>query len=447
MKKPRTPPPFNELLHRNSSALEVIFTQERGPTHDGRYLHWDQLCHRMAPPGLTHEQWWLRCKLARMSIKRNLPLMDQHGRPFSLVLTPQIQEALHVIDSHAAGRIAMPEPVTQSGPRERFLVRSLVEEAITSSQLEGAATTRRQAMEMIRSGRTPINRSERMILNNLEGMRMIRERKNERLTPDLVFDIHRAMTKETLPPDEIGRLQHPNEQRIHVASNATGEILHAPPPAELLPTRLQAMCDFANRVGETEFLHPVIRAIVLHLWLGYDHPFADGNGRTARALFYWLMLREGYWLFEFISISTILRRASAQYGRSYLYTETDDNDATYFVIFQLNTIRRALETLEQYLAKKTREIEAAECVLRDMGSFNYRQLALLSHALRNPGSEYTMKSHSVSHDVAYATARSDLMELVNRGLLESRKIGNAMHFFPSSRFAGLHRQHADTAAM
>ena len=440
MKKPLAPPAIHKLMQEEGPNLGKILAQQSGPTLDGHYCHWDELRHREPPPSLTHAQWWLSLKVARISTQRFLPLTDQRGRPFHLVLTPLIQEALHVIDSRASGRIAMPEPVTQSGPRERFLVRSLVEEAITSSQLEGASTTRRQAMEMIRSGRTPINRSERMILNNLAGMRMIREHKDEELTPDLVFEIHRAMTKATLPSDEIGRLQHPNEQRIHVASNTTGEILHEPPPADLLPERLQAMCNFANRVGETEFLHPVIRAILLHLWLAYDHPFTDGNGRTARALFYWLMLREGYWLFEFISISTILRRASAQYGRSYLYTETDDNDATYFVIFQLKTIRRALETLEKYLAKKTREIQAAESALRDMGKFNYRQLALLSHALRNPDSEYTLKSHGVSHDVAYATARSDLLELVERGLLESRKIAQVWHFFPSSRLTDLHRQ-------
>jgi Fic family protein len=101
----------------------------------------------------------------------------------------------------------------------------------------------------------------------------------------------------------------------------------------MLPQRLEALCQFANKPQEKASLHPVIRAILLYLWQGYDHPFRNGNGRSARALFYWRMLREGYWLFEFISISTVLKNASAQYGRSYLYTETDDNDATYFVDF------------------------------------------------------------------------------------------------------------------
>jgi Fic family protein len=181
----------------------------------------------------------------------------------------------------------------------------------------------------------------------------------------------------------------------------------------------------------------VIRAIVLHLWLGYDHPFEDGNGRTARALFYWSMLRQGYWMFEFISISAILRRASAQYGRSFLNTETDELDATYFVTDQLDVILRALKALEKYLERKTREIQAAEQVIKGSGQYNYRQLALLGHALRNPQAEYTIRSHRVSHDVSRNTVRTDLMDLERLGLFEKRMIGNAAHFFVGERLRDL----------
>jgi Fic family protein len=62
--------------------------------------------------------------------------------------------------------------------------------------------------------------------------------------------------------------------------------------------------------------------------LGYEHPFEDGNGRTARALFYWSMLNQGFWLTEFLTVSKILRKAPAKYARSFLYTEQDSNDLT-----------------------------------------------------------------------------------------------------------------------
>jgi len=437
MKKPLRAPLLQDLFDRHREDIGDILTKQIGATLNGEYVHWDKLRHLQPPEGLNHEQWWLGIKLARSSSRRFLSLTDVGGRLLSVALTPEIQEALHEIDSRGAGRIAMPEPVTNPATRARFLVRSLIEEAITSSQLEGASTTRKKAMEMIRSGRVPADKSEQMILNNLHGMEFIQEHQKDDLTPELVLEIHRRLTHGTISSNSVGCLQSPSDDRVRVVSNATGEILHEPPPAELLPLRLKRMCDFANGYGENEFLHPVLRAIILHFWLGYDHPFEDGNGRTARALFYWSMLHQGYWLFEFISISTILRRASAQYGRSFLYTETDDFDATYFVSYQLSVIRRSLKGLEGYLEKKTREIHAAEDVIRGSGSYNYRQLALLSHALRNLDAEYTIRAHRVSHNVSQNTSRTDLMELQEKGLLEKRTIGNTAHFFVGERLRKL----------
>ncbi len=343
-------------------------------------------------------------------------------------MPPLAMEYLHGIDSRGSGRIAMPSEVSDPETKVRFLVRSLIEEAITSSQLEGASTTRKKAMEMFRSGQRPTDRSEQMIFNNLRGMEFIRQYQTEPLTPDLVLAIHAEMMKDTIDSRDLGRIQTPDDERVNVVSNDPHTIVHEPPPADQLPIRLKALCDFANGKDETEFLHPVIRAIVLHLWLAYDHPFEDGNGRTARALFYWSMLNSGYWIFEFISISSILRNASGQYARAYLYTETDDNDATYFIVHQLRIIKTALLKLERYLERKTKEIRYAEKLLKGVDWLNYRQLALLSHALRKPYTDFTINSHKVSHRVAYGTARSDLLSLVEIGLLDQMTIGNALHF-------------------
>jgi Fic family protein len=166
-----------------------------------------------------------------------------------------------------------------------------------------------------------------------------------------------------------------------------------------------------------------VRAILLHFWLAYDHPFVDGNGRTARALFYWSMLREGYWLCEYISISRILRKAPVRYGRAFLYTETDDNDLTYFLLFQLGVLRRAIEELGSHLKRKALEVREVQALLRSSPLLNHRQLALLTHALKHPGHPYTVQSHRASHAVVYETARSDLLDLVERDLLVRSPMG------------------------
>jgi Fic family protein len=302
-----------------------------------------------------------------------------------------------------------------------------MEEAITSSQLEGAATTREVAKKMLAEGRAPRDRSERMILNNYITMRRITELKGEPLTPEMVLNVHRLVSENALDvADGAGRLRR-SDERIDVA-DVDGQVLHDPPLADELPQRLQAMCDFANAKTPDYFIHPVIRGIILHFWLAYDHPFVDGNGRTARALFYWQMLHASYWLFEFVSISQILRKAPVQYGTAFLQTETDDNDLTYFILHQAEVIRKALKELHDYVERKSRETRTCMRLLGGFADLNHRQQALLTHAVRHPGFSYNIAGHMSRHGIVYDTGRLDLLDLAKRGLLEQRKTGRALGF-------------------
>jgi Fic family protein len=192
---------------------------------------------------------------------------------------------------------------------------------------------------------------------------------------------------------------------------------------------MNTMCDFANKKIPKGFIHPVIRSIILHFWLAYDHPFTDGNGRVARALFYWSMLRNGFWPFEYVSISEVIRKSPAQYRRAFLYTETDGGDLAYFINYHLKVMQRAIESLRKYVKMKRKELDAIEQKIH-FAAFNHRQRALLSHALHNPYTNYTIWSHKVSHRVAYATARKDLYELRDKGLLISKKAGRTFYFTP-----------------
>jgi Fic family protein len=304
-----------------------------------------------------------------------------------------------------------------------------MEEAIRSSQLEGATTSRHVAKDLLRSGREPKDRSERMILNNYRAMLFMRDM-GETLTPEIVLELQRILTDGTLDhPSAAGRLQTPDEERIVVTDRQDGRVVHTPPPANQLPDRLRALCTFANEPVDSErFIHPVIRAILLHFWLAYDHPFEDGNGRTARALFYWYMRTHGYWLVEYLSISRILADAPAQYAKAFLLTETDERDATYFLIYQLDVVQRAVIELHGYLDRKVKEVRDVERLMRAGSGFNHRQLALLGHAIRTPGQGYTFHSHSASHGVTHETARNDILPLVRKGLLAQSRVGRRYVF-------------------
>ena len=277
-----------------------------------------------------------------------------------------------------------------------------------------------------------------MILNNYRAMRRIVELRDSDITPEIVCEIHRIVTEGTLDhPEGAGRLQEDQEHRVAVWSTVDDELLHEPPPVDELPTRLARLCDFANGRDKGPYMPPVLRAIATHFMFGYDHYFEDGNGRTARAMFYWSMLRQGYWLAEFLTISRILKDAPAQYGRSYLMTETDEGDLTYFFIYNLGVIERAITDLHTYLAKKSEELRNAQDRLKSLpGEFNYRQLAVLEHAIKNPaGDGFTAVSHARTHNVTTETARTDLGGLEQKGLLIQHKVGRRFVWYPAPNLA------------
>lgn len=400
----------------------------------GRYLHWEELRHRPVPGGITHEQWWQLVKLARSSPRKDLPFVGEDKQPFTFAMTDSIQRLVHEVDRDASGRIELPEDVTNKSTRDRYIMSSLIEEAFRSSQLEGASTTRAVAKEMIRTKRAPRTHSERMILNNFLAMEWVREHQHAALTVEKLFELHGIVTKDTLDnPDAAGRFRR-DEEKVRV-ENTSGEIVHVPPDAKLLPKRAANLCAFANgKTNEEPFVHPVVRSILVHFWLAYDHPFVDGNGRTARALFYWSMLKQGYWLTEFISISRAISKARAKYDRAFLFTESDENDTTYFLLNQLGVLRAAIDDLFDYLKRKNEELKEIQQRLRDRDDLNNRQLAVLTHFSSHPDTRITIEGHQTTHRVVYQTARTDLLGLVEDGFLEQTKVGKKLFFTPAPDF-------------
>jgi Fic family protein len=431
MKIPATPKLFDELLKsgmKHNRLEEIIKASTETPPKKYEYLHWDELRHKVPPMGLSHEEWWLATKLRRRAGMRTIPLKDKQGRPFEFSIPDSVAEQLHHIAQGSGAIIGSTEPVTNPQTRDRYLIRSLFEEAITSSQLEGAATTREVAKQMLSSGRKPRDKSEQMILNNYLTMQRIRELRETPLTPEIVIDLQRMLGERALDkPDAAGRLRRPDEP-IDVGDRIEGTVFHIPPPALELPDRLEAMCHFANGEIPDYFINPVVRAIILHFWLAYDHPFVDGNGRTARALFYWAMLKNDFWLFEFISISKIILKAPVQYGMAFLHAETDGNDLTYFLIHQVEVIRKAVRELHDYINHKTHEVEESRGLINSLDWLNHRQQAILVHALKHPGQRYTVAEHRACHNVVYATARADLLALSGHNFLEKGKMGKEFIF-------------------
>jgi len=402
------------------------------------YKHWEKLRYQPTPEGMKPEAAWQVVKWSRMGQYRPLPLLDERGRSFRYWLPTSAIEILHEVDRWGGATLAL-EPNTApllGAMRNQMVVSSLMEEAIATSQIEGAVTTRKVAKEMLRTNRKPRDRSEQMIVNSYRTIQLLRQRLGAPLSTNLLFEVQENMTRDTLEdPSAAGRFRA-IEENIRVVDVRDSETVFVPPRADHLPQRMAELVEFANAPAEGDsFIHPLVKAAILHFWLAYEHPFVDGNGRTARALLYWYMLKSGYWLFEFLTFSRVILAAPARYYRSFLYSEQDDNDLTYSLIYQLQVTRQALANLRQYLTEKQAEQQRMVAALRKFPELNHRQRMLLNEALRDPAEIFTFLSHRNLHQITYVTARLDLLDLLRRGLLAEVRQGKQRGFVAAQDLA------------
>ena len=432
-------PPSYQQVFKHAMAKGVDFWTRIRTTEANRLVleanekgwNWKECRYRAGQAKLAPDDFWAMVKFSRQTERKSTPILDVRGRPFTYRLPPIAHETLHLVDKQMAGTIGALSPqLDDEGSRRRFLIRSLREEAISSAIYEGAHTTRDAAREMIRSNRDPKTEGERMVWNNFQTIQFLNNCKNDALTEILLLDVQRKLTDQTLKkPDAAGRYRLPDED-ISVVDDRTGERVHTPVAAHELPVRMRKLCEYANQTERTgEFVHPVIRAILLHFWLAYDHPFYDGNGRTARALFYWSMLKQGYWMTEFLSISTVIAGQSIQYSHAFMDTERDENDLTYFILYHLRVIERSIREFTEYLEEKQKE--AAGPARSFLERYNPRQRAILMRALEQPATIFTFQSHAGSHGIQLATARADLLELEKLKLLKGNRKGRRFEFVPA----------------
>lgn len=398
---------------------------------DQKYYYYDKWKYKAQEWGIDPQKLWAAVKVNRRISNNTLSVSSVSGFTFTVGSPSFVQRYLHEFDLNLGGSL-QGDTIIPSEDRDRYLISSLMEEAIASSQLEGAATTRRVAKEMLENNRRPKNQSEQMILNNYEAMKWIVSNKDTPITIETIKLLHSILTKSTLESQEEGSFRKDND--VKVVDVQTGKTIYTPPQASDLDRLMKDFCYFTNDQTKTNFfLHPITKGIILHFLIGYIHPFVDGNGRTARTIFYWYLIKHGYWLIEFMSVSRIILNSKAQYSRAYLFTEQDDNDLTYFVSYNLRCTYLALEDLRRYIRRKSAEKQNAMTMLRNT-SFNDRQIILLQEVIQDPTIYFNVRQVQNRFGVSNQTARNDLNGLVAEGVFEERRSGNKSQYLPVNGF-------------
>lgn len=452
-------PDFFSISEENIDLLtEIVFNGEYidekqlleliQKTSAPKYLHWKDIKYKSWIPEEFNnikiknsfknpkELCWSVIKFYRETKmgRKTTSIRDQDGAFFTWGGLNHYDKLLHEIDLDMSKYLLNFPKISEKDHLE-YQKSGIIEEAITSAQLEGAHTTRKVAKEMILQKRKPKTHSEKMIFNNHATMKAIQEKyKDDKLSIDILLDMHMTLTFDTMKEEsEQGAFRSPDDKIVIQKGDDPSIISYVTPPINFVKEEIHKLVAFANDDLEGDFIHPIIKAIMLHFWMGILHPFVDGNGRMARALFYWYLLRKGYWAFAFLPISAVIKKSPAQYSEAYILSEQDDNDLNYFIDYNIRKIIHSVDSFKEYIKKKFLEKEEFEMIANIYNQLNHRQIKTIIALDIKTQSSITTTSYKNIHDISKITAMKDLKNLLELNLVNSKKEGRNVFYTPTNK--------------
>lgn len=356
---------------------------------------------------------WEQLQFNRREKGVKLSLRDQEKKHLFFSLTEELKKKVVSVDDLSRNNF-----FDSLGENEKIdLIRAAQEdEAFYSSVIEGAHTTKKRTKELVEKGLEPKNKDERMVLNNYKALMFILENLHRNIDEEIIIKVYQIVTEGALDEEDFGYRKNQNYVR------SLDEVVYEPPRFEEVPNLMKSLVDFINDESN-EVLHPLIKALVLHFYFVYIHPFNDGNGRTARALTYMYLLKSGYHFFKFFSISSLLKEFRGNYYKAIKNVEDYDSDLTYFIEFYLDMMEKSIKKVSsdfknQYLLKVVKEK-----ILNRGLELNSRQEKSLEKIIKVNKKNVDIAFYMGLNKIVQETARKDLQELVDMEILEVTKLG------------------------
>lgn len=409
-------------LPKAYSALDDINYKPLLSKINNEYQYWDKVKYISSSDNIDSQTLWHSTKIQR---RLNYKQLKFGKYTFNYYITDKMQELLHEFDLNF-GLSLQAKNIIPEKDKQYYLLSSIMEEAIASSQMEGASTTRKVAKEMLRKQDKPKNKGQKMIANNYATITFLLDHKKDELSIEKLLEIHKLISSGTIDNEkEEGKIR--DNDNIFLVNEKESEIAYTPPSHTELNLLLDDLIKFFNKEDEENFIHPIVKGIIIHFMLSYIHPFSDGNGRTARSLFYLYLMKRGYFLTEYISISRIIYKSKARYEEAFLYTEHDENDLSYFLHYNLIVMKKAYEELKSYLQRKINERNNT-IIYNTIPEINERQATILKIYTDSHNTILTIKELENRFGVSNQTARIDITSLVSKGFvkeiaLNKRKTG------------------------
>lgn len=365
------------------------------------------------PISLPISEFWPEELAYRRDHAINLPLRTASGESFWYVPTKKLlasgDELAQVVRYEDTN--TLPQYSHETG---------IMDEAFYSSAIEGAYSTRAKAHELIQSGKAPETKDERMIVNNYEALRFVLDHLDVPINEAITLEIARILTEGTL---EGGTKPGWRDGPVQVVSGRQ-EIVYVAPAAD----KIRPMLDDLFAFLALEDIHPVIKACVVHIYFVTIHPLFDGNGRTARALAYMILLQAGYDFFRQIPISGLLAQERSKYYKTIRASQNPENgnDFTFFMEYYADMLLRSISDIHSRMNEKMR-VEELRKEAASLASVD--RLCIGMEWLFSKGFDtITTDKWKDKFKISFETARKDLTWLADKGYLAARTSGHKKFF-------------------
>ena len=244
--------------------------------------------------------------------------------------------------------------------RKQLYTVSLAKGALATAAIEGNTLSEKEVRE-IQSGKSLSGDKEYMgkevqnllrVLNDLRDQ-LVKEKRNGLVNPELICDFHRRIG------EGLGR----NFEAIPGSFRNNNVIVgsYRPPIYSQVPELLNSFCqwsqkEFHYKDGQS-FSTAIIQAIVSHVYLAWIHPFGDGNGRTARLLEFYLLLRAGAPDIAAHVLSNHYNETREEYYKQLKESSSKNNgDLSAFINYAIRGFKKGLSEILELIQKNQMQI-------------------------------------------------------------------------------------------
>lgn len=385
-----------------NSEFWLKYTQEK-------YLPLEDIKYRLGPLGFSSKDWpQIKARIQLFRKMGSIPFfvncIDKRFWYFPADVIYQKTQKIETLGHRLHYQIE-----SSGSFKKEFLMNSTIEESVVSSIYEGANSTRAQAKAFIERREPAKNKDEQMLLNNYTAMLWIQDNHGLPISNELILKVHEIVTKDTL-----------EEKNTSFCGRFRDNVVYVGPHEGILQTKIdETLKEVINLVtSHPRALHGIIRGILLHYFIAYIHPFFDGNGRTARTLFYLQTAKSDLKFVELLSVSADLKKRGKKYEQSFEEVKQHDLDMTFFIDFCLDSLLKALERVEE---KVNYLIDIAR--LRDAKGLSSHQVSLLQKMALHKYRAVDIESYAQSISRSREVARQELKFLAQEKLLREERKG------------------------